>query len=289
MSHDELSPILDRLERIETSLREIRRLVGPFGVAFQNDSTLVQTIFDNKYFVDSHDLIMTPQLIAYRQWERDLSRFIAEIVTPDTLFLDVGANFGYFSILAASRIGQTGKGSVIAIEPNPKLVGLLNRNIEINWSMSPIEVVQGAAADRPGHLKLVIPADRAANASVASVKSRGDATIVVESVTIDDVVGGRDVSLMKIDIEGFELAALRGARKTLAASGNLKIAMEWSQRQMADAGFDANELIAFLNEYDFKYYRLPEDGSITGDGWAGLQLSPEDLRAMTYSNIILKR
>ena len=120
---------------LRCSVEEIRTLVGPFGVSFPDGTTLVQTLFGHKYFVDSSDLVMTPQLIVYRQWESELSSFIHSSVTADSVFVDVGANFGYFSVLAAARMGVSGRGFVVAVEPNPQMVALLRKNAAINWSI----------------------------------------------------------------------------------------------------------------------------------------------------------
>ncbi|HZX25968.1 MAG TPA: hypothetical protein VFF16_02780, partial [Telluria sp.] len=131
-----INQISKRIESLERSVRDIRQLVGPFGVNFPNNEILVQTIHGTKYFIDANDLVMTPQLVVYRQWESDLSSFFLRSVTAETVFLDVGANFGYFTCLAASKIGTTGKGRVISVEPNPRMLDMLRRNSKINWSMA---------------------------------------------------------------------------------------------------------------------------------------------------------
>src|ERR1700759_5244650 len=104
----------------------MRQLIGPFGLSFPNEEILVQTLHGTKYFIDANDLVMTPQLVVYRQWESDLSAFFIRSLTPDTSFVDIGANFGYFTCLAGSRIGTTGRGRVIAVEPNPHMYRLLS-------------------------------------------------------------------------------------------------------------------------------------------------------------------
>jgi hypothetical protein len=167
------SPALDsqhhlekRLEKLERMLTEIRSLVGPFGVIFPDGTMLVQTIYGNKYFIDPSDEIMAPQLVIYRQWEADVSRYLVGSVTPDSVFVDVGANFGYFTCLIASKIGRGGSGRVIALEPNPAMEQLLRKNTRINWSSAPVTVHACAAASVSGTVEFQVPKGRAANARI---------------------------------------------------------------------------------------------------------------------------
>ena len=93
MTHDTPSILMDltaQIERIGTELRQIRSLVGPFGVPFPDGTMLVQTLYGTKYFIDPTDMVMAPQLVVYRQWESDLSTFMVNSTTKHTVFVDVG-------------------------------------------------------------------------------------------------------------------------------------------------------------------------------------------------------
>lgn len=68
-----------RLSGIERTLREIRQLVGPFAVPIGTDDLLVQTIHQVKYMVPARDMVMTPQLVVYRQWEAQLSALLPRL------------------------------------------------------------------------------------------------------------------------------------------------------------------------------------------------------------------
>lgn len=230
----------ERLDRIEKTLREIRELVGPFGVPFPNDEILVQTLYGTKYFIDANDLVMTPQLVVYRQWESDLSAFFAKSVSPNTVFLDVGANFGYFTCLVGSRIGTTGSGKVIAVEPNPRMFDLLTRNIRINWSMAPVETHHCAITPGGMSVDLIIPTHGAANASICTDDARYPSSLSVRTHvrgnTVDRIIAGRRVDLIKIDVEGHELHVLNGATETIRSASDIHLVMEWSLAQMSAAG-----------------------------------------------------
>src|ERR1700744_6213383 len=145
MADDTLSHIEQRLARIEARTQvieqyaaETRRLVGPWAVTLADGKLLVHTLHSLLMIVDSTDLIITPQLVVYRQWEPELSQLLWNSCRSETVFVDVGANIGYFTLLAGSKIHAGGSGRVIAIEPNPECCALIERNRIINWSMCDI-------------------------------------------------------------------------------------------------------------------------------------------------------
>lgn len=286
-----LPDLATRLERIETNLSQIRTLVGPFGVPFPDGTMLVQTIYGTKYFIDPNDMVMAPQLVVYRQWENDLSTFMINSTTSDTVFVDIGANFGYFTVLVASRIGATGPGHVIAIEPNPQSHALLRKNLRINWSIAPVTIHECAVTDARGFVELCVPSDSAANARIntASRTSPDNDHLTVTSDSLDNLINGLDVDIIKIDVEGFEALVLRGARETIVRSKCITIAMEWSQPQMRLAGFDANDLLAIFKQYGLLAYRLPPTRFLSSAQWSDFLLSDNAIRAIEYDNIILRR
>jgi len=283
----DLAAKMDSLEAQIASLshkvQEIRSLVGPVGVAFPDGNLLTQTIHGLKYFVDPDDLIITPQMIVYRQWEADLSQLFYQLCNRDTVFVDVGANFGYFTVLAANIIGQSGQGKVFAFEPNPKLAALLRKNIEINWSIAPIAFFEAAAADVTGEVVLHVPKDHSANASLTAPDETTCDSEYVRAMRLADALP-RDVAidLMKIDVEGHELTVLKGARDVIDRSGNLHLIMEWSRKQMQQAGSDANEIFALLG--GFRPYRIE-----LGQPAKAHPESREWLMAQDYTDVLFAR
>lgn len=287
MNHDinkQLQEIRGQLRELREAVADVRGLVGPFGVRIDDNQLLVQTLFGLKYLVDPHDLIMTPQLIVYRQWEADLSRFFHSRVHRDTVFVDIGANFGYFTCLAGSRIGPSGSGRVHAIEPNPALVKLLRANALINWSMCPIEIHPLAlgAADRV--VQLCIPSDRAANGSLTAGHSGDDRLVDVPMRRLDDLIDeGTAVDLIKLDVEGHEYGVLVGASRVIAESPSIQIVMEWSSRQMIDAGYSIEAMLGQIDSLGLRMVRLPDDGKDTRFEDYPL----ESLNAYSYDNVLL--
>lgn len=277
----------------ETTVRDMRRLVGPFAVSLPENRLLVHTIHSTLLIVDANDLIITPQLAIYRRWEPELTDLIWNSCKPDTVFVDVGANIGYFTILAAASIRNGGKGRVIAIEPNPDCLPLLQRNLIINWSICPVDVRTVAAGAEPGEVWLAYPPERTANAHVSTPGQDvdGERRTLVRIEPLDDIVpADLAVDILKIDVEGHEISVFRGAERVISRSPNIKIVMEWSPVQMREAGVPFDEVRSSLQRLGLVARKLPPSGSFD-------HLTPENsplididrLSDLAYDNILLTR
>jgi FkbM family methyltransferase len=293
MNEETAKHILERLDRIERKIGEVRQLVGPFGVPFPNNEILVQTLYGTKYFVDANDLVMAPQLVVYRQWESDISAFFLNSVTSDTVFLDIGASFGYFTCLVGSRIGMAGSGAVIAVEPNPRMFDLLTRNIKINWSMAKIETHACAITPDGMSIDLMIPTNAAANASIRTETNReigGPYSLLhVRGATVDHIVADRNVNLVKIDVEGHELHVLNGGAKTFGEASNIHVVIEWALSQMSHAQVNPNAVLDKIEEFGLTTYRLPHSIHLSDEALAPFRLSREELMATAYANVYLRK
>ncbi len=125
------------------------------------------------------------------------------------LFLDVGANIGSYSVLAA----KVGGASVIALEPVPDTFDKLTRNLLINGIQDRVEANRAAVGDAPGSLSF--SADRDTMNQVVGADYNG-ASIQVQVVTLDELLRGRTAQVWKVDVEGFERQVLAGASQALA-------------------------------------------------------------------------
>jgi FkbM family methyltransferase len=180
-------------QRGQTRLRRItcRWLVGhlPFG-AWVRVSGLVDAEWS---FLLSHVK------------EDATTEFIKSFLRPGMIFVDVGANVGYFTLLAAS-LGA----SVIAYEPTPGVFERLRQNVALN-NFTRVVLVNAAVADQPGTLTLYqSPDDPEAN----NIFGEGSHAVEVPSVTLDEDLTNRGVQkidLLKIDAEGAEPLVLAGA------------------------------------------------------------------------------
>jgi FkbM family methyltransferase len=145
-------------------------------------------------------------------YEIHVSRLIDSILRPGDGFLDIGANLGYFSLLAAKAVG--GSGHVYAIEPNEHNVKLLEAGKRAN-GFENITTMQVAASDRAETLFLHATVGNGSTSALDTANPFSART--VPGLPIDDLLASRKtpVSLIKIDIEGYEFIALKGAARVL--------------------------------------------------------------------------
>lgn len=201
--------------------------------------------------------------------EGDVHDAILGALRPGDVFVDVGANIGYYTVLAARRVQPAG--SVVAIEAVPESARQLERNLRAN-GIEGVRLVQAVASARSGQVtELRIPRGRFGLASTRRASSgQGSLRVSAPTVALDDIC--RDLSVirvMKVDVEGAELDVLRGAEETLRRT----------ERVVIECDFDALAIKEFLMNRGFRIRKLRFTSYILAERAAGaLQLREEDIR-----------
>ena len=135
---------------------------------------------------------------------------------PGDIFVDAGANIGFYTVVASKLVGPTGK--VVAIEMMPDTAARLRDHIAMN-ELTNVEVIEFALADRSGAtITATVPNGKYGQASIAADgATNGMRHVDVETRTIDEVLAdiSERIALMKMDLEGAEEMALLGAKETL--------------------------------------------------------------------------
>lgn len=202
-----------RLPRI-LSQSFIRERVRP---AYLGDHRALCTILARyKFFVDTRDIGFATHMLTDGYWEMWLTEFMARTIKDGTFVLDVGANYGYYSVLMADLIGPTG--TLIAFEPNPRAAAAAKASLSVNGFGSRSTVMQAAAAQATGTAPFCIPHHEPKNAAmVPQGYSRANADVIeVPTVTIDEVCRGKPrVDFIKIDAEGGEYRIYQGMEETI--------------------------------------------------------------------------
>lgn len=162
--------------------------------------------------VNSADIGIGHPLILSGEYEKGETSAIKKILRKGDTFVDIGANIGYFSVLAGSIVGETGK--VFAFEPDAYNYHLLKRNISNN-SLKNIKAYKMAVGLRGGYIKLTIDYDNLGNHN--QVHSNNSEYSRVKVIKLDDYMQELDnkISLVKIDIQGMEEDVLLGMKKIL--------------------------------------------------------------------------
>ncbi len=166
--------------------------------------------------------------------------------------LDVGANFGHFSMGAASVVGETGR--VDAFEPNPVVYSRLLQHISLN-NLSHVTLHNLGASDQGMMLELSVPLINSGEGTFG--KSRYDDIDVMscQVCRLDDVMRGCQVDFIKIDVEGFEVNALKGAQEIIGQQRPL-ILTEVLSSHLENAGSSTAELCQLLKKADYVPFGL---------------------------------
>ena len=149
-------------------------------------------------------------LLEQEDWFEEEIRFVRRWLKPGMRAIDVGANLGLYSAAMAKAVGRGGR--VWAFEPAPVAAALLQRTIEIN-RCSQATLQRAAVSDASGSIRLAL-AERTEESAVVTAQSDPREVIEVPALTLDEAagrLGWADIDFLKLDIEGHELPAIRGA------------------------------------------------------------------------------
>lgn len=215
---------------------------------------------------DLRDRIMREVCLTGR-YEPQETALLQQILRPGMTFVDVGANWGYFTLCAAHLVGRAGR--VVSIEVDPRACRTLKANIERN-QLELVTVHEMAASDAPGMLAMQeyeSAADDSGNFGLARTTTvvEDGRRFEVAARPLDDVLdeaGIERVDLLKMDIEGAEGRALGGLHRALAARRVARVLLELHPRHLHDLGSSAERVIADLRGYGYRPWKIDHAPSV---------------------------
>jgi len=173
------------------------------------------------------------------------------LVKPGMNVLDVGANIGLYSAVAARRVGPTGR--VIAVEPDPTNCGFLRRTRDRN-DFANLTIVEKAAGASSGPAVLhLCRTNKADHRTYGGDNSRQ--TIGIDMATLDSIVESEtlpSVDVIKIDTQGFELFVAQGMTALLSGNPRVRILMEFWPWGISRAGGSPRDLLDFFTARGFE-------------------------------------
>jgi FkbM family methyltransferase len=194
-------------------------------------------------------------------------RLLDRLLSPEMVLADIGANQGEFTLFAAKRLSR---GTVLAFEPMPAVYAHLGENIALNH-LANVCAHNVGLADEPGVVEMYTAdaTDPARQSPFLELPNEGVATMFSEihhgasvgsaKIEVFDEIfaqsGLQRLDVMKIDVEGAELAVLRGARRTITQY-RPHIFMEVNRETTQAAGYSPADLLDFLMELGYEVYRI---------------------------------
>ena len=217
------------------------------GYYLGEHTVLCRILGKYKFYVDTRDTSLAPHLIMDGFWESWITRFMQTIVKPGDVCIDIGANFGYYSVLMAALSGENGR--TIAIDANPNLCRLIERSVATNGQR--VNIVNKAVSNKSEKVTLNIPNGFWGGASIRTNFPQIDTTrLKVQAVTLDTLLRDLEVAkvdIVKMDCEGVEPMILEGMRQTIKANPDIQIVMEFTPHDYRDPQGFVNYLCSTFN------------------------------------------
>jgi len=200
-------------------------------------------------------------------YERTVTSWLVRLLDAfeAPIFYDVGANYGYYCLKCAEHAQH-----IYAFEPVNQTFAMLEKNINRNRLTERVSMYRLGLADReePRIIHLYSMSCKNSLFRRSGISDRFIGTEEIELVQLDELVvreGLAEPSLIKLDIEGGELAALRGARRLRASAAPI-VVLEYVASNAADAGYTLDQLLAELHVIEgTRVYWLPEDGEASDE------------------------
>jgi len=262
-SHEHFVPFLEQLVDLDPHAR-------PAPVYLGDHLALTRLANGLDCYVDTRDQAFAPDLLLRGIAHDYIVPYFQKQVRPGDVVLDLGANMGYFTLLFGAAVGDRGK--VIAFEPHPKLATLIFQNAELNKFRDRTIVVNKAVADRCGRQVLHCFGKYQGSSTLGVVspdyaRSFHDEleSIEVDTVTLDSYFRENPTRLdvIKLDIQGYEPQALRGAEKILQQQERLLLFCEFAPSELTLSGNSPPEFLQYLNTLGFTRQVLDLSGHLS--------------------------
>jgi len=227
-------------------------------------------LYDNFYMFLNPTEHIQQQLFWYGYYEKELGDLLNKIVKPGDVFLDLGANIGYFSLLVATNSPSV---KVISFEPVAGLFQNMNDNVCLN-NIKNISTINAAVGETSEEKELFISGpDNLGMSSFHHPENYSGRKERVKVVALDDwfkTCGLSKIDIIKLDIEGSELAALKGMKQLLEKQKPVLI-VEMNPETLSMFNLKPSDICDYLKQLNFEGFL------ILGNGRLG-HLNPEEIR-----------
>ena len=246
----------DQIQRLPGLMRLYHyayRILKPRGIILTETQDL-------RMYVHAADDVITPEILAYGVHEEDETELFKKIIKPSMVIVDIGANIGYYSLLAAKLVGE--KGKVYVFEPDPLNYNLLVANIETNHFTNIIPI-QKVVSNKAGKVKFFLDKGNfgAHTLSEKNIQTERNGYIEADAITLDGFFKGEKenkVDFIKMDVQGAEGLVIEEALEIIKHN-DLKIMMEFWPQGLRNLGTDPLTLLKALHDYGFTIRVMRKD------------------------------
>lgn len=224
-----------------------------------SDGWIIRTQYG--YFscaLDDEMLVM--YLAEYGELEPGLRKLMVSLLRAGDVFIDVGANIGLHSVVAARTVGSAGQ--VYAIEASPPTLVHLRKSIHLSGVDSIVTVLAKAAGAAAEPQRAMHLSNTSGHSSLFPLED-AVAEVSVDVAAVDDLVSGR-VDLVKIDVEGAELDVIAGMRRVLEQNPELAVVAEFAPSHLARANVNLQDWRSMVLRHGFEVFSIDDvDGHCT--------------------------
>ena len=220
------------------------------GSRLVRGSIVYEWINGSKFLVKTGETGLTGNIYTGLHEFPDMG-FLLHVLRSEDFFVDVGANVGAYTILACSAVGASG----IAFEPVPSTYKRLVENMRLNFLDEKVICVNKGVGSKKGSIAFTSDRDTTNHALVPGEKCEN--VVDVEVTTLDSVLTSvltnECPTLIKIDVEGYEVPVLEGAQDTLKKEALHSVIMELNGSG-SRYGYDESQILEMMSDYGFKTY-----------------------------------
>lgn len=214
----------------------LRRLELSQTIYLGDHEALTRLHTGHRIYVDTRDVSIASHLMLEGRWEPWIETVLIPTIKPGMRFVDVGANFGYYTLLGAEMVGA--HGHVYSFEANPLIFRKLIRSVAVNGFGDRISLFNVAAHDASSPMQILFRHDASGGGwtDVATgARPAVHEVLPVQGEALDTLLATvPKIDVIKIDVEGAEPKVLAGAKSLIARSRNLTMILEFDTRRISN-------------------------------------------------------
>jgi FkbM family methyltransferase len=256
-----ISMVAQLNDRQELMNRRLIALANGHCVNLGGTRMLTETRAGLRMLIDGRDTGSGLEILHSGYIEPEVMAVLQRGFVPGSVFLDVGANFGFYTMLAAQQMGSSGQ--VFSFEANPNLIPYLEGSIYINGLRDRVTLINKAVADAAGTARFGFSYAHIGGGSLmlGSDGAENNEFVEVPLITVDaELPSDLVADVIKLDVEGHEAAALRGMRQLVARSPKVQIILEFFTGMQGKSGSET--IIDLLEEMGLRYWKIGHRGRL---------------------------